>query len=274
MKRFFILTVVFGLLASSISASSVFAAPLGPSIALADVYVNNGLGNYNLNGENLQVASDEATCSAANPASITFLRWDVSSWASKAIESAQIVLTISINGTSGLAQFTLYKVADDTWDETKMTYNGPTTTYPDHTSPPTFNVSNDAIETYTLPSTGYLGNVVFQSANLKDYVAQQANLDGKASFALVMTSCPGDYAPAVEFLSKETGSPTVASAASNAPASPSAMTQPYMNVFEPTAVTLRFFRSADPAVNWPLIAGLAAVVIGGLTVTRKRAARR
>jgi hypothetical protein len=36
------------------------------------------------------------------------------------------------------------------------------------------------------------------------------------------------------------------------------------------------FRSADPAVNWPLITGLgalAAVVIGGLAVSRKRAAR-
>lgn len=241
MKRFFILTVIFGLLASSMAASSVFAAPLGPNVAFADVYVNKGLGNYNLDNENFQVASDEATCLASDPASITFLRWDVSSWAGKTIESAQIVLTISINGTSGLAQFTLYKVADDTWDETKMTSNGPTTAYPDHTSPPTFNVSGDAIETYTLQSTGYLGNVVFQSTDLKDYIARQANLDGKASLALVMTSCPGDYAPAVEFFSKETGSQTVASAALNAPASPSAMTQPYMNVFEPTAVTLRMY---------------------------------
>ncbi len=44
-----------------------------------------------------------------------------------------------------------------------------------------------------------------------------------------------------------------------------------------TAVTMSTFRSADPAVNWPLIAGLgvlAAVVIGGLAVTRKRAAGR
>jgi hypothetical protein len=44
----------------------------------------------------------------------------------------------------------------------------------------------------------------------------------------------------------------------------------------PTAVTLRTFRAADPAVNWPLIVGLgalAAVVIGGLAVSRRRAAR-
>jgi hypothetical protein len=44
-----------------------------------------------------------------------------------------------------------------------------------------------------------------------------------------------------------------------------------------TAVTLSTFRSADPAVNWPLIAGLgvlAAVVVGGVAVTRKRAAGR
>ena len=42
-----------------------------------------------------------------------------------------------------------------------------------------------------------------------------------------------------------------------------------------TAVTLHTFRSADPAVNWPLVAGvgaLAAVLIGGLAVSRRRAA--
>jgi len=54
-------------------------------------------------------------------------------------------------------------------------------------------------------------------------------------------------------------------------------TSPALTVESPTAVTMSTFRSADPAFNWPLIAGLgalAAVVIGGLAVTRKRAAGR
>ena len=45
----------------------------------------------------------------------------------------------------------------------------------------------------------------------------------------------------------------------------------------PTAVTMSTFQAADPAANWPLIAGLgalAAVVIGGLAVTRRRSAGR
>lgn len=43
---------------------------------------------------------------------------------------------------------------------------------------------------------------------------------------------------------------------------------------DPLAVNMSTFRSADSAVNWPLIAGLgalAAAVIGGLAVARRRA---
>ena len=42
---------------------------------------------------------------------------------------------------------------------------------------------------------------------------------------------------------------------------------------EPLAVKMSTFRAADPAVNWPLVAGLgalAAAVIGGLAVARRR----
>jgi hypothetical protein len=54
-----------------------------------------------------------------------------------------------------------------------------------------------------------------------------------------------------------------------------ALLAPSLSLF-PTAVTLSTFHATDPAVNWPLIAGLgalAAVVIGGLAVSRRRAAR-
>jgi hypothetical protein len=43
---------------------------------------------------------------------------------------------------------------------------------------------------------------------------------------------------------------------------------------EPTAVTMSAFQAADPAVNWPLIAGLGALVAlaaGGVLFYRKRA---
>jgi hypothetical protein len=45
---------------------------------------------------------------------------------------------------------------------------------------------------------------------------------------------------------------------------------------QPLAVTMSTFRAVDPAVNWPLTVGLgalAAIVVGGLAVSRRRAAR-
>jgi hypothetical protein len=276
MKRCFVMVTVLCLLIMSVAATSVSAAPSGPGVVLADIYVNKGLGDYNLDGENLQVASDEATCTAASPASTTFLRWNVSAWAGETLESVVLTLTMDISGVSGLAQFTLYKVADDTWDETKMSFLGPLSAgHPEYTSPPAVNIVSDAIDVFTLPTGAYVGNIVFQSDNLKRYVDEEADGDGLASFALIMTSCPGDYAPSVEFLSKETGSETLASAASDALAAPDAITVPNMQILVTTAVKMTTFHAADPAVNWPLIAGvgaLAAVLIGGLAVARRRAA--
>jgi hypothetical protein len=51
---------------------------------------------------------------------------------------------------------------------------------------------------------------------------------------------------------------------------------PTLSLF-PNAVTLSTFRPADPAVNWPLIVGLAVLavaVVGGCVVTRRRATSR
>ena len=55
---------------------------------------------------------------------------------------------------------------------------------------------------------------------------------------------------------------------------PDAPTWPALNIATPTAVTMSTFRAADPAVNWPLIAGvgaLAALTAGGVLFYRKRA---
>jgi hypothetical protein len=81
--------------------------------------------------------------------------------------------------------------------------------------------------------------------------------DGRLTVLVQITGCPGTGAYTVDLASHESGNPA------------------QLGVSAPTAVTMSTFRATDPALNWPLIAGLGAlfaVVVGGLAVARKRAA--
>jgi hypothetical protein len=108
------------------------------------------------------------------------------------------------------------------------------------------------------------GPIVFGSSpEFVQYLEERrATADATATIVIIMDTCSGS---AVEqrLGSRENTTPAL---------------QPSLDVVS-TAVTLRTFGAAAPAVNWPLIGGLgglgvlAAVVIGGLVVSRKRAAR-
>ena len=111
-------------------------------------------------------------------------------------------------------------------------------------------------------------NIVFNSTDqFVDYLEGQRTADaGKLATLVIVTTACNSPASRQYLSSKET---TGANAF-----------VPTLNVISsvPTAVTLSTLHAAaDPAVNWPLIVGLgalAAVVIGGLAVTRRRAAGR
>ena len=99
---------------------------------------------------------------------------------------------------------------------------------------------------------------VVSTQALADYL--DARKGGYAALAVIVSECSAGN-PAVQFASSST--------ATGAP--------PSLTFDAPTAVTMSTFQTADPAVNWPLIVGLgalAAVLIGGLAVTRRRAAGR
>jgi LPXTG-motif cell wall-anchored protein len=125
-----------------------------------------------------------------------------------------------------------------------------------------------------LPVTVANTPLVFQSTALTDYVKTKAGT--AASFAVRMATCGGAASPTVLIYDMENGSPALASGASSAPASPDAMTQPHMTISAPSAVALSTFQATDSAVNWPLIAGLAALaaLLVGVLVYRRRAIAR
>ena len=168
---------------------------------------------------------------------------------------------------------TLYQVLDDTWNPATLTYNFPTLGGP---------TRGAEIENITVP-VGYLGPVSFgaaygsppgTSSALASYISSQAVItDGKASFALLLTSCPNDASGLGLTLQFKDHKGT----SGGIPGVSDLGTAPFLAIWNPTNVTLSTFRAPDPAVNWPLIIGLgalAAVVTGGLAVTRRRAAGR
>jgi hypothetical protein len=124
--------------------------------------------------------------------------------------------------------------------------------------------STDLVATVTgLTAEGT--NVVFDSTDkFVDYLNNQRKTDPGKLVTLVIVATTCDVGTSRQYLSsKET-------TGNNA-------FTPTLSVSSvPNAVTMSTFRAADPAVNWPLIGGLgalAAVVIGGLAMSRRRAAR-
>jgi hypothetical protein len=270
MKRL-VVVVIAVLLASGFVSSGVFAS--GPGMVSEDTYVSAGDPTGNFGDQFLTIGTGGACSAPANQSETTFLRWNFpAAYIGNPVGSAEMTLSVFVNTASGATQLTLYRVADDAWTQAGLTYNYPT---PGAGGP----ALGAAIQTIDL-AAGYTGLVTFGAASpasseLANYIREQLVAgDGKASFALRVTSCPEDGGAGVTILlfSSETGGPGAMAQSANAPDAP---TWPFLTIAPPTAVTMSTFHAADPAVNWPLIAGvgaLAAVLIGGLAVARRRAA--
>jgi hypothetical protein len=156
-------------------------------------------------------------------------------------------------GSNG--NLTLYRVADDTWQETTVTYN---------TRP----AIGAEILSVSVPTA--VGFVIFSGQALADYINQESAYTGAgdptagddwASFAIQITGCSATNNVVIMYAKDKTGVP--------------AEQLPRMSPFGPNAVTLTFFRAADPAVNWPLIAAglLVTALLAGVGVYRWRLSR-
>jgi hypothetical protein len=248
-KRIILVAVVVVL---TVSFAVQGALALSTISVAADTWVHAG-DSTNHNTQGLGVTSGGIN-GACNPSDTAFLRWDLSGVTAANVGSATVTLTDFQNTgfSTNPVELTLYAVADNTWNEANL--GGDTAgTFP---PPPIGN----ALATATAPVSPSNSPLVFQSQLLTDYVKGKAGT--AASFAVQMTTCGGATSPNVLLYDKENGSST---------------TDPYMTITPTTAVQVSTFRTADPAVNWPLIVGLgvlALVVIGGLAVSRRRAAAR
>ena len=188
---------------------------------------------------------------ACNPTYTTYMKWSLTGVSTAANPKSTLTLRASFLTSGSNGNLALYEVSDVAWTEATITFANPPA------------VGSSPIATASLP-TAYPQDVVFTGSALADYINRQSAFVGGddtiagpnvVSFAVRITGCTANNS-SVAFYSR-TGT-----------------TPPALNVVAPTAITLSTFQAADPAVNWPLIAGLGALVAlaaGGVLFYRKRA---
>jgi hypothetical protein len=215
----------------------------------------NGLGYLNVQSS----GSGGGVCAVVNE---TFLKFDLSAVqgeVSSLINPSRLELTsVFGNGLSATGSLELWSTdsndGQDDWLQTALTHNNKPS-------------ADRLLATVSLPVAN--GTVSFLDARLNTYLNEQTSWTGGGD------TVPGNNV--ASFLIRINGC-TLTSQVFFAEGSPVSTygTGPRLVLYNPTAITLRTFRAADPAVNWPLIVGLgalAAVVVGGLAVSRRRAAR-
>ncbi len=204
---------------------------------------------------NLTSSGTPDTCA---PFSTGLVRFDISSIvgepvANKTINS--VVFTMTVAGTSaawpGPVVLTLYPVSNDTWLEDDVTdaRNAIVTATPLAT-----------VNLLTKPAIG----TVLTFPGTPQFVAF---LQSKSS----ATGGPGNnlVSLAVRMTTCATGNTTVRLASRR---HATVAYRPFMELYNPNAVTLSTFRAANPAVNWPLIAAalLLVAAVAGFGVYRWR----
>ena len=224
----------------------------GSGVPAADTYFGNG--NNNDTKELEVVGSCFGDCADVT---VAYLRWDFTVPGREIDPSATVnfarltlVTTSNVVLAGQTVSLQLLEVLNDSWNETDTTAPG-------------YGTAILTLNSISLTDNTAGQQVVFEGPALASYIENQRFNKGgndKASVAIRVSSSNA-FGPTVTFWDKEgTGvSPTLLITASNA-----------------TAVTLSTFHAVDPAVNWPLIVGLgalAAAVVGGVAVSRRRAAR-
>jgi len=233
--------------------TAVYAAPSNP----VDAYTGTGTSASTAFGttdpDNLEINS--GGLGVCSPTRATYLGWSLVGVNAELTSASELTLFVNNAQSTNSGSVALYEVSDDTWSETTVTGN----------SAPAL---GSLITSVPIPTTTG-GMITFTGNSLADWLNKNTSYVGGndtvagndlVSFAVQVTGCTGFSNPA-RFDSKDKVGGTA----------------PTLILFNPTAVTLSTFHSTAPSLNWPLIAGLgalAAVVIGGLAVTRRRAAGR
>lgn len=249
MRRFMFWTLPV-LTALLIVAPTALALVSGPPFA--DTYVDLQFPDDVLNGQDLRIQGSSGPGGGCDPVRIAFMKWDLTSLAG-APGYARLVLTTGLTAASSNSagyQITLYQLADDDdgWTESISWNVG---------RPPL----GPAIQTITLPVPGPIPQgtqIVFgdTDAGLLNYIQDEYDNRNKiASLAVRFTTCP---ATSIQwFEDRESGAQG-----------------PYLDLRTgPNSVTLRTFRSDNPAVS-PVIWGGAGIAllaaVAGIIVARRR----
>ena len=250
MKTTLCLILALGLLLAAAGAASAdFSGPF------YDTYVTVGGAN---NPAAVSMFTQDST-GACTDTQIAYIQFSASTIG--AMTSASLVLTegataIGLDGATP-PTLSLYGVAD--FDPATLNgTNAPKTTDPGAVW----------IQSKPMPASAVArGNKLTwggSDSGLMNYIQTQINTDKVVTLAMSFSANCNSNNSQMNFFSQEYSVDTTF--------------RPVLDIkATTTAVTLSTFRPADPTVNWPLIVGLgalAAVAIGGLTVTRRRAARR
>jgi len=178
------------------------------------------------------------------------LQWDVSDISTSATIGQVKVTLHTIRSSTGTVDSTKLALfgAPDNWDESTTQGNLPT-------PPP---ITDTPLAEVTGPYT-VGGDVVFDvtgtSEALVQYVQDQVSNDQKISLWVEITSdCPTGGVARVAWNSRESGTS-------------------FIELYDTNAVTLSTFSANDGQPNWPLIAGLLALVavaVAGATYVLRR----
>ncbi len=246
MKRIYSLPLV--LFALLLIVGIVFAAASQPQ----DVYVvtSGSDSSVNKDGSTLDVQGMYNNVShVCNSTQIVLLKWSlvgtngVASVAHPTNKTNLVLDATVVYGTDSGETLKLYKINDDTWDESTVTGD-------------TMPTLGDLI--MDIPAPTATGLVTFTSQALADWVNENTSYVGGSdtiagndviSFAILDDTCID--MTAIRFDSKET---TLMGHAPNAMA-------PALNLFDPNAVTLSKASAQSSGTNWPVVAGLFALVL-------------
>lgn len=243
------IAVVICLLIGALAVSS-FAAASSP----ADTYVSTLSGTTafgTTDSAHLQVNS--GGLGVCNFTETVYLRWSLSGVNDAVGPSTQLKLTVNDAQAGNTGSLSLYRVADDSWNEATVTNDTPA---------PTVGLE---ITSVPIPTTSP-APVTFTGQELADYLAETTAFangstdmiagDDVASFAVRVTGCRGFTNP-VRFDARE-GSGTA----------------PLLNLFNPTAITLTALtagaRPETPLARYALFASLIGLAAAAVVWLRRR----
>ncbi len=225
--------VILTLMVSLVFVAGVFALDVSNP---QDALVRSTDAGANFDGPDLAAVSTFlASCGVSD---ITYLKWNITG---PIDASASLALTADAPIGANTGQLTLYRVADDSWDETTITYNNRPA------------LGAEIMNLNPVPAAP--GPVNFSGPALVTYLNEEAAGDGVVSFALQVDGCTQFGPNGIRMDSKEDTAGTAPSLSTT------------------TAVTLQSFRPDNNGISPIVWVGLLLVVVlafGAFVTLRRR----